>query len=212
MKIIIAALLGCTLLADAAWAGPVDDLLASTVGTIQVTAEPYMAGGKLIGCQYVFKTLTQDWVYSKGQYLKVDGSISIVSSNGNLGATLKVVVNEISLAPDGSLVFKPSAPSRAYLLGDDYETNLGALVAASGSDTPGALFSIFDIEKTLPILSSASQTEHITVAFNRNNGPSDVLLPIELDVRDVDTNGKRTRSQENGLNFAKCTLALLKDQ
>ena len=199
-------------IATVACAAQPDPVLTPMLGTIQVSSQPYMVEGKLSGCQYVYAALIQDWVYRKGQFLKVDGSIGFVDIGGSLGTTLKVVVNEVTVSPDGRFVFTPSPPSRAYLLGSDYSTNLDGLVQATPSDTPGALFSIFRAESTLNILMEAAETNKTTVVFNRASGGSDILMPLELDVSDTQPNGEKVRSTDTGNNFASCIQALLKDK
>ncbi|MBB4327821.1 hypothetical protein [Rhizobium leguminosarum] len=199
-------------IAMAARADQPDPTLVAMLGTIQVSSQPYMVEGKLSGCQYVYAALVQDWVYRKGQFLKVDGSIAFMDIGGSFGTTLKVVVNEVTVSPDGTFKFTPAPPSRAYLIGSDYSTNLDGLVQATPSDTPGALFSIFRPESTLNILKEAAETNKTTVAFNRASGGSDILMPLELDVSDTLPNGQKVRSSEAGLNFAKCIQALLKDK
>ncbi|MHC2457713.1 hypothetical protein ACVMIX_004354 [Rhizobium leguminosarum] len=212
MRVALCLALTWALSAGAVSAGQVDFLLTRMLGTIQVRSEPYMVRGKLSGCQYVFSALAQDWVYRKGQYLKVDGSIAIMFMDGNFGSTLKVVVNEVLPSADGTLTFSPSPPSRAYLIGSDYQTNLSGLVSALQSDTPGALFSIFNLDPTLKVLTDAGKTNKVTVAFNRDSGASDILLPLELDVKSSSEEGQRVRTQETGISFANCVLALLKDE
>ena len=207
---VMASIMAC--LANDALADQTDFLLAHMLGTIQVQSEPRMVGGKLSGCQYVFTAVTQDWVYRKGQYLKVDGSVGLMLINGTLGSTLKVVVNEISIDRQGVLLFTPAPPSRSYLLGADYSTNLNGLVQAGASDTPGALFSVFSIGSTLKLLTEAVDTKKITIAFNRAEGSSDILLPIELDVKSIQDDGRKIRSDETAINFASCILALLKNE
>lgn len=209
---LVGVLASALLMTSAAWASIVDDQLTMMAGTISVRAEPYMVDGQLSGCQYVFTALTQDWVYRGGKYIKVDGSIALMYLGGKLGNTLKVVVNEVSSTPDGKLDFHPSAPSRAYLIGDDFGTNLSGLVKASNSDTPGALFSIFNIDQSLKILTDAAQSNKITIAFNKDQGKSDIMLRLELDVSDRDGNGQRIRSDEASMKFSSCVLSLLRDK
>ncbi|NEJ27607.1 hypothetical protein GR205_06410 [Rhizobium leguminosarum] len=191
-------------------ASALDVVIARMLGTITVRAEPSMIEGRLSGCQYVFSALTQDWTYRKGQYLKVDGSISIINTGSNVGTTLKVVVNEVVVSPQEGFKLVPAAPSRAYLIGNDYQTNLSAFVASTPSDTPGALFSIFSIDPTLAIMAAAAQTNKVTIAFNKAGGDSDILLPLDLDVKATSDEGVRTHSPETGANFANCISALVK--
>jgi hypothetical protein len=164
-----------------------------------------MTGGKLAGCNLVFEAMTRDYTYRQGQFIKVDGSIGIMGIGGNLGAVLKVVVNEIT---PPSLTFRPSPPSRAYLIGPGYATNVDSLVSADESDTPGSLFSVFQSSPTAELLLSALRSKKITVAFNKKGGSSDIQLPLELDVAQTDDVGKRTRSDQATTDFSQCLLVL----
>ena len=80
-----------------------------------VTAEPYLAKGKLAGFTLVFSAILQDWRYRQGAYLAVNGNVGIMAGAGTIGTNLKVVVNEfdVSISP---MRYIPSAPSRAYLI------------------------------------------------------------------------------------------------
>lgn len=180
-------------------------MMSKIAGTQRVYAQPYMTGGKLEGCNLIFEAMIRDFIYRQGQFIKVDGSMGIMGIGGNLGAVLKVVVNEIT---PPSLTFKPSPPSRAYLIGPDYSTNVDSLVSADESDTPGALFNIFQSSPTAEIMLAALQSKKITVAFNKKGGSSDIQLPLELDVAQTDAAGTRTRSDEAVTDFSQCLLVL----
>lgn len=180
-------------------------MMSKIAGTQRVFAQPYMTDGKLAGCNLVFEAMTRDYTYRQGQFIKVDGSIGIMGIGGSLGAVLKVVVNEIN---PPSLTFKPSPPSRAYLIGSKFETNIESLVSADESDTPGSLFSIFQTSPTSEIILAALQSKKITVAFNKKGGPSDIQLPLELDVAQTDDSGERTRSDQAAIDFSQCLLVL----
>ncbi|MGV2108699.1 hypothetical protein ACQZ4X_21790 [Agrobacterium vitis] len=181
-------------------------MMSKIAGTQRVFAQPYMTGGKLAGCNLVFEAMIRDYTYRQGQFIKVNGSIGIMGIGDKLGAVLKVVVNEIT---PPSLSFNPSRPSRAYLIGSKFETNVDSLVSADESDTPGSLFSVFQSSPTAEIVLAALESKKITVAFNKKGGPSDIQLPLEFDVAQTDETGKRTRNDEAVEGFAQCATVLL---
>lgn len=180
-------------------------MMSKIAGTQRVFAQPYMTEGTLAGCNLVFEAMVRDYTYRQGQFIKVDGSIGIIGLGGALGAILKVVVNEIT---PPSLTFNPSPPSRAYLIDPDFKTNIDSLVSANESDTPGALFSVYQASPTIEMIMTALQSKRLTVAFNKKNGPSDLQLPLELDVAQTSEDGERTRNDEAILGFSQCLLAL----
>jgi hypothetical protein len=184
----------------------IEAMMSKIAGTQRVFAQPTMLGGKLSGCSLIFEAMTRDFTYRQGQFIKVDGSIGIMVIGGAPGAILKVVVNEIN---PPSLTFKPSPPSRAYLLGPRFDTNLDSLISADESDTPGSLFSVFQASPTLEITLAALQSKKITIAFNKKGGPTDIQLPLELDVAQTDEAGKRIRSDEAVNDFTQCVLTLV---
>lgn len=179
----------------------VEAMMEKLVGTQRVYMQPTMNNGRIIGCSFVFEAMIRDHMYRQGQFIKIDGSIAILAMQGTFGSTLKVVVNELE---PPSLIFKPSPPSRAYLIGADFQTNLDSLVTASESDTPGALFSIFENSPTFEMLLSSLSTKKITIAFNQKDGGSDLQLPLELDVAETDSTGKRIKNNEAITDFLKC--------
>lgn len=182
-------------------------MMSKIAGTQRVFAQPYMAGGKLAGCHLVFEAMIRDYTYRQGQFIKVNGSIGLMGMEGKLGAVLKVVVNEIN---PPSLTFQPSPPSRAYLIGSKFETNVGSLVSAEESDLPGSLFSVFQSSPSVEIFLAALQSKKITIAFNKKGGASDIQLPLELDVAQTDQTGTRIRSDQATQDFSQCLLVLLK--
>ncbi len=178
-----------------------DDMMQKIAGTQRVYTQPLMMSGKLTGCQYVFEGMLRDYTYRAGQFIKVDGSIGIMTVQGKLASTVKVVVNEIT---PPSLSFKPSPPTRAYLIGADFRTNLASLVAASESDTPGALFAIYQLSPTFEILAASLKTKKLSVAFNSRGGATDITMPLDLEVATTDKDGNRTRNSVAIEDFGTC--------
>ena len=186
-----------------------DAAMDRLLGTLNVRSEPYLSDGKLWGCQLIFDALHRDWTYRNGAIVKVSGSIGLMapSASHGVGTTLKVVV---LVAHPKTYELRPEAPTRAYLLGADYQTSLSGLVSSAPSDTPGGLFSVFQAEPAIDIIMQGVEVGRLTVAFNKAGGSSDIQIPLELDVYAVDDDGKRKRSNAATDDFLKCSLALLK--
>ncbi len=207
LQIAIATLAG---LPAQAQSPQLDIMLDRIAGTLDVSSMPYMKEGKLSGCQLVFDAMIRDYSYRQGRFIKVSGAVGFMHSGGPetpLGSIVKVVVTEVAQV-NGELTSKPSPPTRAYLIGSDYSTNLDSLVTAAQSDVPGGLFSIFQVNPTLAIVIEAMKTHKITVAFNQMNGTSDIRLPLDLAVVATDENGQRRRSGQIVEDFASCLGAI----
>jgi hypothetical protein len=119
---------------------------------------------------------------------------------------LKIVVHDIDL---GTGEFRPSAPANSYFVFGT-ETSKASLVGKYGSDTPGAQFSVFKALPTFEKLAAALDRGEITLAFNRKDGGSDILVPIDLTVSNTDDTWKKTHSQQMVTDFYACTGELLK--
>ena len=184
----------------------IEAMMTRIAGTQRVYAQPYMTSGKLAGCHLIFEAMIRDFTYRQGQFIKVDGNVGLMGVGDNVAVVLKVVVNEVT---PPSITFKPSPPSRAYLIDPNFMTNMDSLVSASESDTPGSLFSVFQLSPSTEIIMSALEYKKITVAFNQKGGASDLQLSLELDVAQTDNNGGKIRSNEAVKSFAQCALILM---
>jgi hypothetical protein len=179
--------------------------LSAMVGTLSVESETDMSSGNLTGCRFVFTAVAQD---RQGSYIGVSGNVGIRKATNNFGIDLKVVVFDIE-SSKGRLVLKPSAPSRAYLVDRDYQTNLSSLIATVPSDTPGALVSLFQFHPSFEIMMNGLRRDKITIAFNRGGKDRDIQLPLELDVKSVSESGQRQRSDEAVQSFRSCTKSII---
>jgi hypothetical protein len=185
----------------------VEQWLSTMAGTLNIVAAPYMSEGQLTGCSLIFGAIQQDWTYRQEAYIKVSGNVSLMIVKGKLASTLKVTVVEIDPSMP-SLGLNPSPPSRAYLVAPNFGTNLASLVARYPSDTPGALFSVFQLSPTFEMVLDGLKNNRLTIAFNRNDGVSDIQLPLEMDFVEVDNSGNRVRSERMKLEFIECARAL----
>jgi len=182
--------------------------LSTMVGTLSVEAETEMSSGSLTGCHFLFTAVAQDLTYRQGAYIGVSGNVGVRKANNNFGIDLKVVVFDID-SSKSPFVLKPSAPSRAYLVGQDFQTNLSSLISTVPSDTPGALVSLFQFSPSFEIMMNGLARSKITIAFNRDGGDKDIQLPLELDVKSVSDSGKRQRSDEAVRSFRRCIRTMM---
>ncbi|MGO7537939.1 hypothetical protein ACC680_05045 [Rhizobium ruizarguesonis] len=140
----------------------------------------------------------------QGAFIAVSGGVGLMNTQQTIGTTVKIVVT--ALDPSGRPV--PSPPSRTYLIGANYATTLDSLVAASASDQPGGLFSVFQAEPTMSIVLDGLKTKRLVFAFNQNNSGTDIQLPIELDVVNTAANGAQVRSDNMIEGYATCVQTL----
>ena len=112
-------------------------------------------------------------------------------------------------ASKSPFVLRPSAPSRAYLVDHDFQTNLSSLISTVPYDTPGALVSLFQFNPSFEIIMNGLGRDKITIAFNRDEGYTDIQLPLELDVKSVSESGQRQRSDEAVRSFGRCIKAMM---
>ena len=138
--------------------------------------------------------------------MKVFGSFGLISANGNLAVALKIVVQDIDMK---TYQFKPSAPANSYFVFGS-ETSRSDLVASYPSDTPGAQFSVFQPLPAFARISDQLDNGTVTIAFNRKNGGTDVLVPFDVTVSNTDDNGKKSFSSKMVLEFYQCTGELIK--
>jgi hypothetical protein len=180
--------------------------LSALVGTMSVDAETEMSNGSLTGCHFIFTAVAQDSV--QGAYIGVSGNIGVRKANNNFGIDLKVVVFDID-SSKSSFVLKPLAPSRAYLVGQDFQNNLSSLISTVPSDTPGALVSLFQFHPSFGIIMNGIGRGKITIAFNRDEGDTEIHLPLELDVKSISESGRRQRSDEAVRSFGRCIKTMM---
>ena len=143
--------------------------------------------------------------YKQGGFIRVDGSLGIMSVQGKIAVALKVLLHDI----DPRLVkLTPSSPTSAYFV-SGVTTTKGAMVGSYPSDVPGAIFVVFQMEPTIKIIFQGLTDNHIAIAFARQKGGMDIGVAIDTSVVSTAGNGERTRSPKAKLDFFKCSKALL---
>lgn len=198
--------LGSMVLLSAPASADVAADLQKQAGTLFVKSSPSFSDGKLAACGFEFSVLLQDWAYRQGSFILVGGSFSIFTAKGTLSQSLKVVLHDIDLK---TAKFSPSPPETAYFVFSDFSTNKASLVGSYPSDTPGALFSVFQILPAYANLASDIEKGKVQIAFARRKGGQDLKIEVDLTVSDTSTEGKRERSRAAIEEYDNCAQALI---
>lgn len=176
-------------------------------GTMDVQSQPQMGNGKLEGCALTFEALQQDYKYLDGNFVKVSGTLGMMTANGNLGIVVKVVAAELD--PTITDLGRRELPvSRAYLLGQNLDTNFESLVSSTETDHHGR-FAIYKFDPGLTMLVQGASVNKITVGFALGDGGADIQLPLQLDVADINQQGQRRLDPSITMDFLDCTQKLL---
>jgi hypothetical protein len=153
----------------------------------------------------VYGALAKDFTYKQGGYITVNGNFGLMSTKGELGAILKVVVHDTDPRTNS---FTPSPPASAYFISGT-KTTKSAVVGQYPSDTPGAIFVVLKGLDVLPILMEGLERSKVTIAFARQRGGMDMQLPIDTSVADTKPTGERTHSPKTLLDFYECSSELM---
>ena len=192
---------------SSAAATDMEKFLEKAAGKLDVSSEPIMANGMLTACQIAFDGIIEDTTTDERKYLKVGGSVGMFTGEGpkkHVGAFIRLIVLSINKST-GKM--RPSRPSRVFLVDSAFNTNLASLVKASPAEAPGGLDAIFLMSPSGEILLDAIKRRKLVVAFNQNDGKSDIRLPIELSATDdID---RRVKGLETALEFSQCTSTML---
>lgn len=177
--------------------------------TLSVFTQPIMASGKLAGCSLVFEGLAHDYPYRKGKVIKLDGSVNILGMGENTAVTLKIVVNELLSTESGMVVYKPSSPSRVYLVGSDLTNNNSSIVSVAPTDVEGGIFAVFNLSPAISYIIDGLLEKKLTIAFNQMDGGMDIVVPINLTVAKTTRDGKSVFSDQIVNDFLVCSQSLL---
>jgi hypothetical protein len=101
--------------------------LSSLLGTISVVALPQFKDGQLYGCVVEYNVLSRDWIYVRGEFIRVGGSFGVLTSQRNVGGMLKVILFDLD---PRTMTFTPSPrpPTLAYLVASDFSTNKASVL------------------------------------------------------------------------------------
>lgn len=192
---------------SSAEATDMDKFLKNAAGKLEVSSDPVMTNGMLMGCQIAFDGIIEDTTTAEHKYLKVGGSVGMFAGEGpkkHVGAFIRLIVLSIDKSTGKT---RPSRPSQVFLVDSAFNTNLASLVKASPAKAAGGLDAVFPMSPSAEILLDAIKRRKLVVAFNQNDGKSDIQLPIELSAKDdID---RRLKGLETAIEFSQCTSTML---
>lgn len=177
--------------------------------TLSVFTQPIMESGKLAGCGLVFAGLANDYSYRNGKLIKFDGSVNIMNTGKRTAVTLKIIINELNVAENGEVAYRPSPPSRLYLIGADLTNNNSSLVSVIPSDAEGGIFSVFNLSPAINYIIDGILEKRLTIAFNQMGGDMDIVVPIDLSVAKTTSDGSAIFSDKMVNDFLVCSQSLL---
>jgi hypothetical protein len=94
----------------------VEQMLSKRLGTTTTEANPVFSDGALTGCSVVFGALIRDFTYKAGNYVRVDGSFSLMIANRNFA--INVEGDSARLRPQVAKSDRQSAGQRVLCVGE----------------------------------------------------------------------------------------------
>ncbi len=176
-------------------------------GTTYVVPMNQYREGVLDTCGFEFKAMAFDTAYKRGAPIAINGSFGLRKFGPKqVAVTYKVGIFNVSDA--GGV--QPEAPNYAWI-------KLGTVIVkpeqTMASDTPGYKLYLSGLNaETAAALDAVVEQRPVLVGFNRIDGGLDVVVPIDLSVRDTmvsDGKAVRKRDDQLGRGFAQCLGELL---
>lgn len=163
------------------------------------------SGGKPTGCTLEYNAVAQDHFYKHGGLISVVGNLGfhIAEKDGKSApfATLKVIVRDVS----GDEI-TPATPAQIHLAASNGQSITGEPTESFSSDIAGGRVQILPVNQALfDVFGEIARTKSLVVGFNRRPGGTDVVVPIDLTIKDRDNkNGSVERSDEMLATFLRC--------
>lgn len=207
LRLILTALMALSSASVIAQASPlIKQVARSLEGTTYVIPMNQSIEGTINACGFEFKALTFDSVYKNGEPIVINGSFALRKAGPNqVFLTYKLgTFNYVN----SELV--PEAPNFAWIkLGDV----LVRPEKTAQAETEGFRLYISTLKSnTAKGLEAIVKQQKVTVGFNRRDGGLDVVIPLDMSVRDTEISGEktvRTRDDKLGKGFAVCIRELL---
>lgn len=177
-------------------------------GTYTIEFQPIQSAGKLQGCSLVYSAAALDYTYKQGELLSLKGNISIFGDEKGMLLNFKIGVVE-NLAKNPTFV----EPHFAYLQTSNSSTN-EVESKSFASDIPGYkifVYSLFEPNIT-KLYEDMISSGKVTIGFNRKANGMDILVPLNLFIRDARLEGnavKREHSMEMLNAFSSCSSKLI---
>jgi hypothetical protein len=182
---------------------------SSVFGTHWVKFQPTTVEGRLNGCSLTYLSVQADRVYKNGDPVIVNGGIWLSATEKSIGLMLKVGLKDFSRPTS-----KFERPNFAYLKGKNQNT--AAATISSGPGDEGYSLFVYNItDVAVQSVYSDLLSGEASIAFNRQPGGMDVVVPLDLFVVDsqytTDYKVKREVSNSTITGFSECSMKLLEN-
>lgn len=179
----------------------------SLFGTHWVKFQPTTVEGRLNGCSLTYLSVQADRVYKNGEPVIVNGGIWLAPTDKSIGLMLKVGLKDFA-RPTSK--FEP--PNFAYLKGKEQNTAAATISSGPGEEGYG-LFVYNMMDSAVQSVFDDLLSGYASIAFNRQRGGMDVVVPLDLFVVDSeytpDYRVKRRKSNSTAVGFNDCALKLI---
>lgn len=179
--------------------------ISALEGTHSVIHNPMFEGGKLSGCGLEFSALVRNWQSRNGQYARASGTIGYMSAGGIVAPVLKLVIHEINMQ---TMALSPKAPTRSYVVSGG-KSSFESIVSSYNSDTPGAIFVVFNFSPVAEMYGNALQKGSVALRYGYSESGIDTPLTLDLTVESTDADGKRKHSMNQINEMFVCMKELL---
>lgn len=179
--------------------------------TTESNVTSLFSDGRLLGCSVTFTVIHRDYAYHDGDYARLDGSVSLMYSEGKaIAGTLKLGVATIE---EGKAA--RTAPIEAAVIGERSNSSLKELFE-SGETSPGFRLFVYDLTKTdqsafLEAFSSAGEFQRFEGYYTLKKGGLGSNFYVDMRVRSFDTSTPNSLqlTSDAGERLKRCTEDLL---
>ena len=181
--------------------------------TYEITFFPISSQGNPSGCYLGYRAIKETNVYENGAVYAVVGNIGILITNDRKGilGSLKILVNKMEIK-NNKTIFTPKKPYFAYLQSQNGANTAKSFIRSSDTDEPGGIISVFNVDENfVKVFGQMTETDKVSIAFNLVKNGVDIVVPLDLKIKDTDSRGKKIYDDEAVNNFHLCSRPLFKE-
>jgi hypothetical protein len=183
-------------------------------GTYEITFFPVSSQGNPTGCYLGYRAIKETNVYESGAVYAVVGNIGILIADDRKGiiGSLKILVNKMDIK-NNKPIFTPKKPYFAYLQTQNgANTTAKSFIRSSDTEQPGGIISVFNLDENfVKVFGQMTETDKVSVVFNLVKNGMDIVVPLDLKIKDTDSRGKKIYDDEAVNNFHLCSRPLFKE-
>lgn len=180
-------------------------------GTYSVEFQPKSTQGELNGCMLVYFATYKDYTYHHGSDYAITGSIGVIFAKDSLALVLK--------AGPAKLDAKIKTEEPYFTFAKTKDISTARFKGKSFTGENNSKLSVFQLLENLEVLDfvqSLTSEKSVSIGYNLKKGGMDVVVPIDLTVKDTtitnDRGYARVNSDEMLDSFVGCYSSLLDKQ